>query len=112
MKYVFSEPIYNLPEADIPVKGIKAYLSQGLNHQVIFMEFSEEVDLPEHVHESQWGIVVEGKIDLTVDGVKNTYIKGDSYFIPKNVKHGAKIYAGFAAIDFFDQVDRYRVKLD
>lgn len=110
MKSIFPEPILNLPEADIPIKGINAYLSQGNNHQVIFMSFSEDVDLPEHFHESQWGIVLEGKIDLTIDGVKSTYQKGDRYFIPKGVKHSGKIYAGYADITFFNEKDRYRQK--
>jgi len=46
------------------------------------MEFSEDVDLPEHSHESQWGIVLEGEIELIIGGVKNRYKKGDRYFIP------------------------------
>lgn len=62
----FPEPIINLPEADIPLKGVKAFLSQGQNHQIIFMEFSEDVDLTEHSHESQWGIVLEGEIELII----------------------------------------------
>lgn len=110
MKSIFPEPILNLPEADIPLKGIKAFLSQGDNHQIIFMSFSEDVDLPEHAHESQWGIVLEGKIDLIIDGVKNTFQKGDRYFIPKGVKHSGKIYAGYADITFFNQKDRYKQK--
>lgn len=110
MKSIFPEPILNLPEADIPLKGINAYLSQGSDHQIIFMSFSEDVDLPEHSHESQWGIVLEGKIDLIIDGVKNTYQKGDRYFIPKGVRHSGKIYAGYADITFFDEKDRYRQK--
>jgi len=110
MSELFPEPILNLPEADIPLKGIKAYLSQGNNHQIIFMEFTEDVDLPEHAHESQWGIVLEGRIDLIIGGVKKSYLKGDRYFIPKGVKHSGKIYAGYADITFFDQVDRYKEK--
>jgi len=110
MKSIFPEPILNLPEADIPLKGINAYLSQGSNHQIVFMSFSEDVDLPEHSHESQWGIVLEGKIDLIIDGVKNTYQKGDRYFIPEGVKHSGKVYAGYADITFFNEKDRYRQK--
>ena len=110
MKQIFPEPILNLQEADIPIKGIKAYLSQGLNHQIIFMEFSNDADLPEHTHESQWGIVLEGKIDLIVDDVKHTFVKGDRYFIPKGVKHSGKIYAGYADMTFFNETDRYKVK--
>ncbi len=111
MSKIFPKFIADLPEADIPIKGINAFLSQGLNHQIIFMEFSENVDVAEHFHESQWGIVLEGKIDLIIDGVKNTFIKGDRYFIPENVSHSAKIYAGYADITFFNQEDRYKEKI-
>ncbi|MHC1683013.1 MAG: cupin domain-containing protein [Clostridiaceae bacterium] len=110
MKTIFPEPILNLPQADIPIKGVNAYLSQSNNHQIIFMEFSEDVDLPEHFHESQVGIVLEGKIDLIIDGIKNTYQKGDRYFIPHGIKHSGKIYAGYADITFFNEKDRYNVK--
>lgn len=110
MKTIFEEPILNLPEADIPLQGIQAYLSQGDNHQIIFMEFSEDVELPEHSHAGQIGIVLEGRIDLTIGGVKNTYLKGDRYYIPDNVKHSGKIYAGYADITFFNQKDRYQTK--
>lgn len=107
---IFAEPILNLPEADIPLKGIHAYLSQGADHQIIFMEFSEDVEIPPHSHESQWGIVIEGKIDLTFDGIKHTFTKGDHYFIPKGIEHSSKIYAGYADITFFNQKDRYKTK--
>lgn len=97
-----------MPEADIPLNGIKAYLSQAEDHQIIFMQFSEDVELPEHSHESQWGIVLEGKIELVIDGVKNVYTKGDRYFIPKGIKHSGKIFAGYADMTFFNQKDRYK----
>lgn len=110
MSINFPEPILNLPKADIPIKGIKANLSQGSDHQIIFMEFSEDVDLPEHSHESQWGIVLEGKIELVIDGEKSTYTKGDRYFIPKDIKHSGKIFAGYADMTYFNQKDRYGTK--
>ena len=68
MFQLFPEPILDLPEADIPVNGLKAFISQGVNNQVLFMEFSGDAGIPEHLHESQWGIVLEGKIDLVIDG--------------------------------------------
>jgi quercetin dioxygenase-like cupin family protein len=110
MSKIFPEPIENLPEADVPIKGVKAYLSQSENHQIIFMEFSEDVEAPEHSHESQWGMVLEGTIDLAIDGVRKTYSRGDRYFIPKGIKHSAKIHAGYADITFFNQKDRYQAK--
>ena len=110
MTEIFPEPIRNLPEADIPLSGIKAYLSQAENHQILFMEFSEDVEVPEHSHEAQWGVVLEGKTDLTIDGVERTCSKGDRMFIPKGAKHSARIYAGYADISFFNQKDRYKVR--
>ena len=107
MSEVFPDPIKNLPEADIPLEGIKAYLSQSDTHQIIFMEFTKDVDLPEHSHSAQIGIVLEGKIDLTIGGKKETYTKGDRYYIPEGVLHSGKIYSGYADITFFDEPDRY-----
>ncbi|WP_058302498.1 cupin domain-containing protein [Gorillibacterium timonense] len=110
MSALFPEIITNLPEADIPLKGISAFLSQADSHQILFMEFAEDVDLQEHSHDSQWGIVLEGKIELIIDGVQHTFVKGDRYFIPSGAKHSGKIYAGYADITFFHEKDRYQVK--
>jgi quercetin dioxygenase-like cupin family protein len=110
MSEIFPKPIRNLPEADIPLEGIKAYLSQSDTHQIIFMEFEKDVDLSEHSHAAQIGIVLEGQIDLTIEGKKKTYTKGDRYFIPDGVLHSGKIYAGYADITFFDEPDRYSMK--
>ena len=74
------------------------------------MEFAEDVELPEHSHADQWGIVLEGKIDLVMEGIKRTYTKGDHYFIPAGAKHSGKIYAGYADITFFNEQDRYKAK--
>lgn len=110
MLNIFPDPILNLPEADIPIKGCRAYLSQGEGCQTLFMTFIEDVELPEHSHAGQWGIVLEGKITLVINGTENNYTKGDRYYIPAGVKHSGKIYAGYADITFFDQKDRYKIK--
>jgi len=110
MTNLFPKPIRNLPEVDMPFANYDAYLSQGENHQIIFMRFDEDIDLPEHSHEAQWGIVLEGKIELTIDGKTREYTKGDRYFIDKDVKHSGKIFAGYADMTFFNQKDRYGAK--
>jgi quercetin dioxygenase-like cupin family protein len=110
MYEIFSEPIRNLPVANIPLKGIKAYLSQSDNHQILFMQFSEDVDLPEHSHAAQVGFVLEGKIELVIDGKNHTYTKGDRYFIPEGTRHSGKAYSGYADITFFAETTRYTVK--
>ncbi len=110
MTAIFPEPIRDLPEADIPLDGLKAYLSQADSHQILFMEFEEDVEIPEHSHESQWGVVLEGRIDLTIEGVKRTYVKGDRIFIQQGARHSGKIHAGYADISFFNEPDRYKRK--
>jgi len=110
MNKVFPEPIRNLPEANIPLDGLTAYLSQSEGHQILFMEFEKDTDLSEHAHADQVGIVLEGKIELVIDGKKHLYTKGDRYHIPEGVRHSGKIFAGYADITFFNEPNRYSIK--
>lgn len=110
MKKIFPDPIRNLPKADIPIEGLEAYLSQASDHQLVFMQFEKDVDLPEHAHAAQVGFVLDGVIDLTIDGVKKQFAKGDIYFIPSGVNHSGKVHAGYSDITFFAEADRYRAK--
>ncbi len=110
MKSIFPEAIRNLPQADIPLDGITAYLSQADSHQILFMEFDKDTDLPEHAHAAQMGIVLEGMIELCIDGEKHCFNKGDRYYIPEGVTHSGKIRAGYADITFFNEPHRYAKK--
>jgi len=110
MKSIFPQPILNLTEVKVPFEGVNGYIVQGENEQVVFMEFEKDVDVPEHSHESQWEIVLEGKVDYYEDGIKHTYKKGDRFFVQKGKKHFAKVYAGYTCIMFFNQKDRYQKK--
>jgi quercetin dioxygenase-like cupin family protein len=110
MSNIFPKPITNLPEADVPFDGIKTYLSQAENHQIVFMEFEKDVNIPEHSHKSQWEIVIEGKVDVWIGGKLHSCKKGDSFYIPSGVKHYAKVYAGYTSVAFFDEKERYKKK--
>ncbi len=110
MEPEFPEPIRSLPEADVPLKGVKAYLSQSDDHQILFMQFEENVDLPEHSHAAQVGFILEGRIDLVVEGRTSTYRKGDRYSLPEGARHSGKIYAGYSDITFFADPARYSLK--
>ncbi|MFX1420365.1 MAG: cupin domain-containing protein [Promethearchaeota archaeon] len=110
MSEIFPEPILKLPRADIPIDGLKAYIAQGEHFQILYMEFEKDVIIEEHSHESQWGVILEGQIDLTIEGKEFVFKKGHRYFIPEGVKHSAKIYKGYADVTYFNQKDRYKVK--
>ena len=85
----FPDIITNLPEADIPIEGLHSYLCQGESQQFVFMSFENDAEVPEHCHEAQWGAVLNGETELTVDGKTSNLTKGDTYYIPKGVKHSA-----------------------
>ena len=106
----FPEIITNLPEADIPIEGLHSYLLQGENQQIVFMSFDEDVEVPEHSHDAQWGVVLEGETEFTIGGKQHILSKGDTYFIPKDVMHSAKIKKGYRDLTLFNQKDRYRAK--
>jgi quercetin dioxygenase-like cupin family protein len=110
MKYIFPAPVVNLPEADMPLQGATAWLSQADNHQIMFMCFEEDVEMPKHSHAAQVGFVLEGIIELTVAGEKRRYEKGDRYYIQEGVEHSGRIYAGYSQIVLFNEKDRYKIK--
>jgi quercetin dioxygenase-like cupin family protein len=110
MQSIFPEVIRSLPQSSMPFSGVESFLSQGENHQIIFMSFNEDVVLPEHSHEFQWGVVLEGKVELEIEGVRKIYSKGDRYVMPKDAKHSGFIFKGFSAVEFFNQKDRYTAK--
>jgi len=58
----FPNLISRHPEADIPLDGVKSHLIQAGQQQFVFMQFDQDVEVPENSHEAQWGVILEGKI--------------------------------------------------
>lgn len=106
----FPAMITGLPEADIPFTGVRGWISQGPDHQVIFMDIEPIGDVAPHSHGEQWGIVVEGKMELTIGGETRLYQPGDSYHIPEGVVHSARFLTHFRVIDVFADRNRYQPK--
>jgi quercetin dioxygenase-like cupin family protein len=68
------------------------------------------VDVPEHAHAEQWEFVVSGKVDLHIDGITISHQAGDNFFVPADVPHSARVYAGYRAVIVFNAGDRYEAK--
>jgi quercetin dioxygenase-like cupin family protein len=103
--------ITSLPEADMPVEGIKAWIVQAEKHQLIFFEMQTTAIVPEHSHSyPQWGMVIEGEMHLTINGKTLTIRKGDEYLIPAQAKHKATFTTKTRVMDFFSEKTRYKPK--
>jgi quercetin dioxygenase-like cupin family protein len=104
--------ITRLPEADLPFPStaLKTSVLQSGSGQLVFFQIFEDIEIPPHSHEGQWGIVIEGEIEMTVGGETRTYGPGDTYYIPAGVVHSANVPAGAKAIDFFEEPNRYNLK--
>ncbi len=74
------------------------------------MSFDEDVEVAKHSHNAQWGVVLEGEMELTMGGVIQVLKKGDTYSIAKDEVHSAKIKEGYKDLTLFDQKDRYLKK--
>ena len=107
----YPEVITCLPEADVPFENAKAWILQADNSQLVFFEFQPDINLPEHSHRyAQWGIVIDGRMELTVDGKPRTCGKGGEYLIPAGAKHSAKFPCKTRVMDLFSEKHRYKPK--
>ena len=107
---VFPDIIHTLPDADIPFRGVRGKLLQAGTYQVVFFDIDAVGAVTPHAHGAQFGVVLDGEMDLTIDGVTRTYRKGDHYFIPAGAVHGANFRQHTVAIDVFAEPRRYAAK--
>ena len=106
----FGQKQANLPEADIPFKGIRGWILQGENTQIVFMDIDPIGKVDEHSHSAQFGVLLDGEMSLTIGGVTKRYKKGDSYFIPNQVSHSAVFHSQVKVMDMFNEKERYSIK--
>ena len=107
----YPQAITTLSKAILQVNGIKAWVLQGERHQLVFFKMEANTQVPEHSHDySQWGIMLKGKMRLTIDGKARLIKKGDEYVIPANAKHYATFLSKSRVIDFFSERARYKTK--
>jgi glyoxylate utilization-related uncharacterized protein len=97
-KNPFAKMIRDLPKADIAFKGVKGWISQAKDNQVVFMNIAPI------------GIVVGGAMDLTIGGRTQTYRQDDSYYIPAGTVHAARFQERTYVIDVFADKKRYKAK--
>jgi quercetin dioxygenase-like cupin family protein len=110
-KQSYPEVITCLPEADLPFEGVKAWILQADTRQLVFFEFEADANVPEHSHGyPQWGMVIDGKMELTINGKPRICEKGDEYVIPAGAKHFARFPRRTRVMDLFSEKNRYKPK--
>jgi quercetin dioxygenase-like cupin family protein len=106
----FPDFLTTLPEIELPFPGARGWLIQGDKMQIVFIEFSDTIEVPEHAHAEQWEFVVSGRMELRREGTSREHGAGDNFFIPFGVPHSATVQAGYRAIIVFNEPGRYKRK--
>jgi quercetin dioxygenase-like cupin family protein len=109
-RILYPPMIDKLPEIDIPVPGVQGRLLQATEMQAVFFSVETTGEIPPHAHQAQWGVVLEGEMELTVDGVTRRCRRGESYYIPAGAVHAVRILSPMKALDVFDEPARYTIK--
>ena len=95
---------------DVPANelapGIRIRAPYGENLMISRLEMEEGAVVPRHHHpHEQGGILLEGRMELTIGDEVRTVEKGEAYLIPPNVPHRAVAIEGFClALDIFTPV--------
>ena len=77
-------------------------LAQSQTMMICEFKFDAQVTIPIHTHpHDQVGYLVEGHVEMTIDGEKYDLVKGDSYSAPSNVPHGVLTLEPSIIVDTF-----------
>jgi mannose-6-phosphate isomerase-like protein (cupin superfamily) len=98
----FPDSIRRLPRTEL--SGIDVYVHDAGSSQVLFMELPSgrtAVEVPTHTHDVEWGVVVEGRIDMVIDGRAEPHPAGSQHLIPARVPHSFRFHPGTSSVHYF-----------
>ena len=61
-----------LPAPDSPV-AMDAHIVPSEHVLTMFYEIDHDLEVPEHAHGAQWGVVLAGEMELEIEGRASTY---------------------------------------
>jgi len=73
----------------------------------MFYEAHDDIEVAQHAHGAQWGVVLVGEMEMVISGESRIYRAGDTYYVPPQAEHLARLRAGYKGIDVFADADRY-----
>ena len=88
------------------VPGAKARTPYGEHIMLSYLEMEEGAAVPLHKHpHEQAGMLLTGKLELTIGDETHVCVPGDMFIIPPNTPHMAKAVGGSATLlDIFSPV--------
>jgi quercetin dioxygenase-like cupin family protein len=86
-----------------PLEGIQMNVLSGGRMMANWVRIEPGATVPDHAHpHEQIGLVLEGEIDMTIDGKTRRLAPGHAYVIPGGVRHaGVGGPAGCLVLDVF-----------
>lgn len=106
----YAQFIKDLPQAAIPIQGVTGYIQGGPTTQTVFLDLPAGTHIPPHSHGEQWGIVVSGELEFTMDSETVTRTAGDSYLVTAGAEHSLTTISDCLVIEVFDVPDRWKAK--
>lgn len=95
---------------EMETSGTKSKIINAGSQQFIFVEHTKELYFPPHSHENaEWGLCIEGEMDIEIDGVMHFIRKGDHFYVAPNQIHSATVRPGFKQMLLVDGDERYNV---
>ncbi len=110
IKEFYTNIVRKLPKAKVPIPGLQGWVFQGQNFQVVFFEIEKSTNIPPHSHEAQFGIMIDGKGAITIDGTRVELVPGISYFIHPGAVHEASFDTFSLVMDIFMEKSRYETE--
>jgi unsaturated pyranuronate lyase len=96
--------IKDLPPKEL-VPGIIGYYAHGDKLTFGYVELEKGSRVPDHEHpQEQITYIIEGQLDLVIDGKSCSLTTGMYYVIPSNCKHSAVAITECKLIDAFSPV--------
>ena len=71
-----------------PADGLQIRAIHGERMTMAFYRMSPGSQIPEHAHpHEQMGMVLEGSVELIINGEKRVVSSGEAYHVPPNIVH-------------------------
>ena len=94
----------NLKEYEL-AKGVRARIINAKFMSISYVTLDAGVEMPEHKHVNEQVVnVIEGELELTVNGEPRVLKPGMVEVLPPNVPHGATALTDCRVIDVFHPV--------